>query len=267
MTPSYFGRSERQLLGIHHPPRGRQAWDFAVLLLYPAPQEYMRAHWAFRRLATQLAREGVACLRFDYSGTGDSAGALADATAAHWLEDIATAGEELADLAGVSRLSLVGFRLGATLAAHAARATAGAGAGGRLRDLVLWEPVVQGARHLEELRALEARQAAESRTPRRATPGVEELLGFELAPPLRDSIAALDLLALPPPPAERTLLAVSEESPDARALQRHWEAGGAMVDCQLVREEGGGDASQVGSAMLGSRILQEIVSSLTRRAA
>lgn len=263
MTPSYFGRSERQLLGIHHPPRGRQAWDFAVLLLYPAPQEYMRAHWAFRRLATQLAREGVACLRFDYSGTGDSAGALADATTAHWLEDIATAGEELADLAGVSRLSLVGFRLGATLAAHAARAMPA----GRLRDLVLWEPVVQGAHHLEELRALDARQAAESRTPRRPTPGVEELLGFELAAPLRDSIAALDLLALPPPPAERTLIAVSEEAAELRALQRHWEAGGAKVDCQLVREEGGGDASQVGSAMLGSRILQEIVTSLTRRAA
>ncbi|MBF5042077.1 alpha/beta fold hydrolase [Aggregicoccus sp. 17bor-14] len=263
MTPSFFGRSDRQLLGIHHPPRGRQAWDFAALLLYPAPQEYTRAHWAFRRLAAQLAREGVACLRFDYSGTGDSAGEVRDATFERWLEDVATASEELADLAGVSRVSLVGFRLGAALAVEAARR----GRGPRVKELVLWEPVARGKRHLEELRALDALQAGASRTPPRRTPGMEELLGLELSPGLRASLEAVDLLASPPPAVERAVLAVSEVDDEVRALERHLASGGGAVELREVREESGTGAAQVESAMLSGRILQEIVTSLTRRAA
>ena len=113
MNPFFFGSSEERLLGVHHPPRGRVPREVGVLLCYPLGQEYMRAHRAFRQLAMLLARRGFHVLRFDWFGTGDSAGAGEEGSIARWLEDARTAIDELKDTAGVTRVSLVGLRLGA----------------------------------------------------------------------------------------------------------------------------------------------------------
>jgi alpha/beta superfamily hydrolase len=122
MNPIFFGPSERQLYGVYHPPRGAPR-DLGVLLCYPAPQEYMRTHWAMRRLATLLSQRGFHVLRFDYYATGDSAGESSEAALGTWSRDIGLAASELRDVAGVGTVSAVGLRLGATLAAQA---TAGA---------------------------------------------------------------------------------------------------------------------------------------------
>ena len=74
MQPAFFGTSDKPLLGLYHPPTGPRAREVGVLLCYPGPQEYMSCHWAFRKLAALLAREGFHCFRFDYYGTGDSGG-------------------------------------------------------------------------------------------------------------------------------------------------------------------------------------------------
>ncbi len=261
MNATYFGRSERQLLGIHHEARGKAARDLAVLLCYPAAQEYLRAHWAFRRLADLLSKEGLSAFRFDYFGTGDSAGSLGAATAADWVQDIQTAAAELLDVSGATHLALVGFRFGATLAAEAVRK------GLKVRELVLWEPVSNGRAHLAELEELERKKQAISRTPPRPTPGVTEVLGVVVTPALRDSIAAFDLLAAPPPPTQRTVLAVSEELPEYAALREHYRKAGAELSYLYVPEEAGGGRGDVDSAMLSSVILQGIVSQLAPRAA
>src|SRR5687768_16729988 len=115
MNPFYFGSSQRPLYGVYHPSKGRTARPVGVVLCYPLGQEYMRAHRAFRQLATLLTKNGFPVLRFDYAGTGDSAGDGSAGSVATWVEDIGAAIDELKDTAGVSRVSLVGLRAGGAL--------------------------------------------------------------------------------------------------------------------------------------------------------
>jgi len=59
---------------------------------------------------------GCGCLRLDYSGTGSSGGAFADASLARWLDEVLAA----LDTLSAGRLILVGSSMGGWLALHAA---------------------------------------------------------------------------------------------------------------------------------------------------
>ena len=69
-----------------------------------------------RLLANMLAAAGTHVLRFDYFGTGDSAGNMEDADLGAWFGDVETAVDELRDTIDAPQVALVGLRLGATLA-------------------------------------------------------------------------------------------------------------------------------------------------------
>jgi pimeloyl-ACP methyl ester carboxylesterase len=180
LNPHFFGSTGRPLFGVHFAghSQGRRCATQAVVLCYPWGQEYLRAHRSMRLLADMIAARGCDVLRFDYSGTGDSGGDATTASFVEWESDIETAIDELKDMAGVSRVSLVGLRLGATLAARVAER--------RRRDvsaLVLWDPVVSGGAYLQELLGTaESREhTAERPVPRPdALGGGYELLGFVL---------------------------------------------------------------------------------------
>jgi len=116
------------------------------LLCNPIGAEALQAHRLYRVLAEQLEQAGFTVLRFDYAGTGDSAGGPEAATISGWTNDVATAAGELARTAPGTRLVIVGLRLGATLAALAsARSLV------RPRQLVLWDPVIDGLGYLRDL--------------------------------------------------------------------------------------------------------------------
>jgi pimeloyl-ACP methyl ester carboxylesterase len=210
VQPIFFGKSGQQLFGVYHPPLQRRSPAASALLCYPAVQEYMRTHWAFRKLAAELAREGVHVLRFDYHGTGDSSGAGADGSVARWVSDVATAAAELADLSDVARPSLIGLRLGAALAVLAAQK------GLKVKDLVLWEPAVDGASHLAELAAIEKARYDSLALPSRSGP--EELFGYELPGALRAELEAVDLRNIGQLPADRVLVVAGAARPEHEAL-------------------------------------------------
>lgn len=143
MNGFYFGPSERQLFGAYDPPQG--GGRRGVVLCYPWAREYLLAYPTIRQLARTLAAGGWHVLRFDYYGTGDSAGEQSEATRAQWLSDIGTAVDELKDVGQLSRVSLVGMRYGAALAAEAAATRHD------VDRMVLWDPVVDGRSYLREL--------------------------------------------------------------------------------------------------------------------
>ncbi|MFP2897130.1 alpha/beta fold hydrolase [Corallococcus sp. 4LFB] len=258
MTPCFFGTSERQLFGMHHPAQGAERAT-GVVLCYPAAQEYMLTHWAFRKLAGMLAREGFHVFRFDYYGTGDSAGEVHEGRVATWVQDIRNAANELQDVTGVQRVALVGLRLGAALAVRAALEGLSTAA------LVLWEPLVEGEAWLRELELLQARRATRTLFPQPESPLEvrEELLGFAFPRALRDDVLALDLAALPAWPATRTHLVASAPRPEYQRLQERLEATGLPFQHHLVPEEGAGGQE---SALLSNRILQTITTLLKEAA-
>ncbi len=141
-----FGRPSRRFFGIFH-PRTTAAQSGAVLVCNPFGQEAIRAHRMFRVLAERLARAGFDCLRFDYFGNGDSAGADEDGDLKGWVEDVRIAHGELHRRTQSSRLAWVGVRLGGSIAVLAVPDSAG----GRPR-LVLWDPIVEGSGYLDVLR-------------------------------------------------------------------------------------------------------------------
>jgi pimeloyl-ACP methyl ester carboxylesterase len=206
MNPFFFGPRERRLFGLYAPGRTQGLRTRAAVLCHPWGQEYLRAHRSMRHLATLLTRAGVHVLRFDYFGTGDSAGDFADGDLKGWARDIETAIEELEDTAGVTRVGLVGMRLGGTLAAAVAT---------KRRDvesLVLWDPVVQGKEYVDEL----LRASPLSRS---GPADVHEVLGFALTERMSRELESIDLVEQVPSLPARTLVIASEALRSHASLQ------------------------------------------------
>lgn len=113
------------------PPTG------ALLLVEPFGEEKRCAHRMLVRMARKLAGAGLAILKFDFSGTGDSGGQHADADWPVWRAEIAAAAAFLQEQCGAVPLALLGSRAGALLAAEAAATLP-------LHKLLLIEPLLSG---------------------------------------------------------------------------------------------------------------------------
>jgi alpha/beta superfamily hydrolase len=150
MEQSFFGPHESQLFRVFHSARGKQRQTTrAVLICSPIGQEYIRTHWSLRLLANQLTRNGIAVMRFDYSGIGDSAGSSEQiATVDQWKADIELAIEELKLQSGTQTVMLLGQRFGGWLAAEVAKQRPDVNA------LVCLEPVSNGKEYLQTLRRM-----------------------------------------------------------------------------------------------------------------
>jgi hypothetical protein len=226
----YFGSSERRLYGVYHPAGAARA-SRGVVLCYPFGREYLRAHRAVRELANELSRSGLHGLRFDYFGCGDSEGEASEGTLEEWVANVGMAVEEIEEATGSTDLSAVGLRLGATLAALSTAVPRAR----RLRSLALWDPIVVGARYLEELEALQRSWALEHPGFSATEDSSEspEILGFPLTPALRRALEGLDLRTLPRP-AERILIVTGGEDRDAVELAEALAREGAEVTRAVV---------------------------------
>lgn len=121
------------------------------MLAPPVGREARAARRALRGAARLLAARGFVVLRFDYLGTGDSSGALdAPELDRAWTDSVASA-VELLRTCELDDVSVVGMRLGATIAGTSAIENDLS-----LSALVLWDPCDSGRSYLRELSALEA---------------------------------------------------------------------------------------------------------------
>jgi pimeloyl-ACP methyl ester carboxylesterase len=226
MNPLHFGPSERPLFGIYYPPARQPGRNRGVVLCNPFGDEAIKAHRAYLALATRLAAERFHVLRFDYSFTGDSAGASEDGRLAAWLADVGLAADELKDASGASKLSFVGLRLGGTLAFQAAQ---------KRKDLdrvVLWDPVVSGPAYLAELRQIHLDYLVSEMDEKRARAAnlEDEVMGLPLPPALRGELEGIDLVRTPVSGVRQATLVSSSGGPATRELAAHLRASGVELE-------------------------------------
>lgn len=255
MNPFFFGSSKEPLYGVYHPPKANVTRPTAVVLCYPLWQEYMRAHRAFRQLAMLLSKAGFSVLRFDYFGTGDSAGESDAGDVPRWTRDIGTAIDELKDTAGVSKVSLVGLRVGGSLAAAVAAERKD------IDRIILWDPIVGGSAYVAKMLRTELANSDARRDGALGTIGIK---GFPLTGRMREGLEAIDLAQLRAPASGRMIMAVSEDRPEYSAFRNALADRGTGVTYRLIPSAGNWDeVDQFGSALLPQSIIQGIVASLT----
>ena len=238
--PFFLPVAPGQRFCLFHPAQG--ACRGAVLYLHPFADEMNKSRRMAALQARALARAGIAVLQIDLYGCGDSSGEFAEASWAAWTADAAAACQWLAGRSGAP-VTLLGLRLGATLALDVAREAACP-----LKQLVLWSPVINGKQYLTQyLRLLTANamladsgdKPAEAKGESTSTLRNEllggrmlEVAGYELSPALAAAIDPLDMAAMVPPvpvhwfdfgPAERPLV------PPLARLEALWRAAGAAL--------------------------------------
>lgn len=229
-VPIHFASARgRVLFGFHHAPReGVPARDSGVVLCAPIGTDHVRSEWVYRRLAERLAAAGFACLRFDLSGTGDSADVEGDPARA-WKEDVGAAIDELRARSGVRHVSLFGLRLGALVAlAHAAER-------GGVDSVVLWSPCASGAGFVAETTRLHALYTRiEPHVAKAAPPpaGSTEALGLQLTPELVSALGTLDAGKLTGKIAARALVIDGGNVAGLPALVEGLRARGTTTDVE-----------------------------------
>jgi pimeloyl-ACP methyl ester carboxylesterase len=263
MRPFYFGPPGLRLFGVHDSPQTDAGRESSVVLCYPHSQDYVFAFRAYRTLGTWLARAGFHVLRFDYLGTGDSAGDVGQASLPQWTGDIVAAVEEVRRSLGHSSVSLVGLRLGATLAAMAAAECR------QVDRLVLWEPVVRGNEYVATLRARHREwfQAELKERPGAQRLAVDdELLGYRFTESLRNDLERVDLSSLAVCPARHVLIVGQDDNAQYADLAQRFRELGA--DVEMKRVEGPriwSTTSGLGQGLVPTRVLQAIADWLGSR--
>jgi len=181
--PLLLDTDARRLFAVFHPAAaGTRA---GVVVCPPFLHEHALSYRLFALLGDALAAQGIAVLRFDYHGTGDSAGDDTAFSLDGARADAALALDALRAHIGAAPAIALGARGGAFAAAALAEKD--------LRGLWLWEPIVDGAAYLQELRDLDrAERTSATRYPNgggeRVSPGDETLIGFACSATLLEQL-------------------------------------------------------------------------------
>ncbi|WP_280154021.1 hydrolase 2, exosortase A system-associated [Piscinibacter sp. XHJ-5] len=161
-----------------------------VVAVHGFAEEMNKSRHMAARMARLLAADGWRVVQKDLLGCGDSSGDFADATWPAWVADVE---EELVQADSGRPVWLWGTRAGALLAAAVLPRRPQA-------HLLLWQPVLSGAQHLQQFLRLHAgarivgsgKSPASSLSPaqqlRAGTP--VEIAGYELTPALTGGLEA-----------------------------------------------------------------------------
>ena len=218
-TPLWFGPDDRPLFGwLHLPADGRVRGG--VVLAAPLGIEAICTYFTYRLVAQELADRGIAVLRFDYEGTGDSSGLETDPDRLDaWLASLAAAVDLLVGM-GITALGLAGTRMGGLFAAHEAARRGGVSA------LALWDPCLSGKSFLREQRFLRLLSETGGDPAEEAV----EAPGLRFEADTVKALTDLELTTLPGTLARRTLVLIPPDVSKPRALLHRLE--GTAVEWQ-----------------------------------
>lgn len=262
MEPFFFGKSDKPLFGICHPPLGERARSCGVVICHPIGEEYIHGYRALRQLAYQLSRAGFPVLRFDYYGCGDSAGDAREASLQQWLDDVATAIDEIKRRERLSKVCLIGARLGGTLSFMAGLQD------NALEAMVLWDPIVNGQSYLDYL--MEQQQewmrerSLEGKSKKRMN-GVLEVMGFPINPQLEGDIQRVNLLTAHSCAAKYVLLVDTVQPQSSLELRDRFTALDSKLEYQHISvPRVWGRQPDGNNVVVPQQVLQAIVSWLSR---
>ena len=96
--PIYIPAGDTTIFGWLHHLASSPRKNCVAIICAPMGYEYTHSHRSIRHLADHLARNGIATIRFDYRGTGDSPGSDTDTDrVSGWQRDIeANCGDSIA---------------------------------------------------------------------------------------------------------------------------------------------------------------------------
>ena len=229
--PRYFGPEERALFGwLHRAPDDVASRDVGVVICRPLGYEGLCSHRSMLHFAAAAAAAGFPALRFDYDGTGDSAGgAIGSHRREAWEASVEAAICELQRATGVTKVCLLGARIGAAIAArHALMRTDVVG-------LAVIAPVISGTAWLREVRALQATMGRPDPPSEMTLPeGATESLGVLLTAETQAAVKAIDLLTIDRAPAPHCLVLDRNDRPPSVAWCEHLERHGAQVTHRVL---------------------------------
>lgn len=138
-----FENSGQKIFGVVHIPSGasEESPCPAVLICHGYGGNKCGKHRLYVRLANRLARIGIAVLRFDFRGSGDSDGEFQQVNIDTEVSDFYSALNYLKNLPFVdpARIGILGNSLGGAIAVTGASSVLKG-----LRALVLWAPPLTG---------------------------------------------------------------------------------------------------------------------------
>jgi exosortase A-associated hydrolase 2 len=199
-----------------------------VLVVPPFAEEMNKCRRMVTETALGLAQNGIATVLPDLYGTGDSGGEFDEADWGTWLQDLQTA-SAWAQGMGHPVTGLLALRLGARLALDAL-ATDRLGS---VDTTVLWQPVLDAGRHLNQF--LRLRTVASMNGPRQET-----------LKQLRESLAAGQEVEV----AGYSLSAALAQSLDAERPSPGTARAGRLRCIEVVREAG--DVSAVAKGLVSA---------------
>ncbi|QTO46269.1 alpha/beta hydrolase [Burkholderia latens] len=219
MRPILFG----ECFGWLHPGSGTRG----VVLCSAYGHEAVWSHGGMRELADRLSAHGIPVLRFDYRGTGDSAGG--DGASDQFdtaVVDVVAAIGRLREETGVTHVTLCGLRLGAAFMLIAAGQV-------DVDELVMLAPVVNGRSYLRELSMVRTIWLEQLPAPLRAVQQRDALLnvlGQVYSATFRDRLKRFDAAAV---------LKAGTRAPAARTLVFDVHPADSEPMCACIRALGG----------------------------
>ncbi|MDD4517420.1 MAG: alpha/beta fold hydrolase [Limnochordia bacterium] len=132
-----FANEGQTIFGILHYPEDTTGPVPGVLILHGFTGTKVEPHRVFVKMAERLVSLGIAALRFDFRGSGDSEGDFADMTLTEEISDAVVAVDYLADYPGIdsTKMGLIGLSLGGAVSACTAKLRP------NLSAVVLWSAV------------------------------------------------------------------------------------------------------------------------------
>lgn len=218
-TPFYFRNGDHALFGILHEPATPSRRP-PFIFCHPFAEEKLWAHRVLVTFARRLAADGYPVLRFDYMGQGDSQGEFRDSSLVTALSDVRSAMAQVRLMTRRSVVNLLGLRFGATLASLAAEQDPD------VEHVVLWAPVSDGARYMQEFLRInlttqmaifrEIRHDREALVAAMSGGETVNVDGYDLGHALYSEAAAVKLSSEPKRHQGRCLIAQIDRQPGGR---------------------------------------------------